>query len=321
MNALISIFAWLFITVQTIYSAPVFDVVALGVLGGLDDGNLSSWLVKPVGSSDYVSLDSGTLVNGLVKAFDRSAGDILANHIPTYLISHAHLDHYIGLVIAQPELHQHQTIMAREETMKSLLSNVFTWAIWGNFGDKGETPRLGFQHYQTLPLMTWQAIPGTNMQVKAFPLNHGNGFPSTAFLVRYHQDYVLYFGDTGADVIEKSGDMQAVWTEVAPLIRQKRVRAIFLECSFDESRARSQLFGHLTPALYMNELHQLAMTVDKTNPKQALTDLNVFVTHVKPKVDTLGTHNSAQTILAELQARNDLGLRLILPAQGEHFRL
>jgi 3',5'-cyclic-nucleotide phosphodiesterase len=266
-------------------------------------------------------LDSGTLVNGLVKVFDRSAGDILANHIPTYLISHAHLDHYLGLVIAQPELRQHQTIMAREETMTTLLSHVFTWAIWGNFGDEGESPRLGFQHFQTLPLMTWQAIPGTDMQVKAFPLSHGNGFPSTAFLVRYDQDYVLYFGDTGADDIEKSQDMQAIWTEIAPIIRQKQLRGIFLECSFQNSQPNNLLFGHLTPTLYMNELHQLAATVNEKNPSQALTNLNVFITHVKPTVDSLGTNDTAEAIREELQARNDLGVNLILPAQGEHYIL
>ena len=46
-------------------AADGFDVVALGALGGIQDGNLSAWLVHPHDDDRAVTFDAGTLVNGL----------------------------------------------------------------------------------------------------------------------------------------------------------------------------------------------------------------------------------------------------------------
>jgi 3',5'-cyclic-nucleotide phosphodiesterase len=302
--------------------SPVFNVVALGVYGGLKESNLSSYIVKPVSGDDYVSLDSGTLVTGLNKSFENTpdkGADVLSNHIPAYLISHAHFDHFLGFVMAQPELHNQQAIMARQETMQELLSHVFIWAVWGNFGDAGEEPHLNHQHYQSIPLLEWVPIPKTDMQVKAFPLSHGHETPSTAFLLRFEQAYLLYFGDTGADEIEETQTMQAIWKEVAPLVRKNQLRGIFLECSFPEEQPSNRLFGHLKPSLYMKELSTLANLVDPKHPEKALKDLTVFVTHVKPTIEE--QEDSGQKILSTLQSMNHLGIRFVLPEQGGHYVL
>ncbi|NYQ86026.1 3',5'-cyclic-nucleotide phosphodiesterase, partial [Escherichia coli] len=164
---------------------------------------------------------------------------------------HAHLDHVMGLVMAQPELREKQTIMAREETMQALQKNIFNWSVWGNFGDSGDTPQLNFQHYQTVPLFQWVSIPDTDLHVKVFLLSHG-GMASSAFLIRYDAEYVLYFGDTGADSIEKSTNMENIWKEIAPLIRNRQLHAIMLECSFLNSQPDDKLFGHLKPNLFMS---------------------------------------------------------------------
>lgn len=321
MNIFAVLLIWILSALAPVFSTPAFEVVALGVGGGPDEGNLSSWLVKPVTSKNYVSLDSGTLVNGLFKAFNQTANTVLTAQIPSYLISHAHFDHYLGLLVAQPALKNNQTILAQEATMNALLSHVFTWAVWGNFGDDGDTPRLGFLHYQTLPLGDWQPIPGTDMTVKAFPLSHGNGFPSSAFLIQYNNEYILYFGDTGADLIEKSQAMQTIWTDVAPLVRQKQLHAILLECSYTDAQPVGQLFGHLTPTLFMEEMHHLATAVDDKRTKEALKDLTVFVTHIKSDASSLGAPTTADTIMAALRKKNDLGVRLVLPEQGKHYAL
>ena len=71
-------------------------------------------------------------------AIDDDVKNILQNRISTYLISHAHLDHIIGLLMAQPELREHQPLMARSETMDTLKKYIFNWSVWGNFGDSGE---------------------------------------------------------------------------------------------------------------------------------------------------------------------------------------
>ena len=99
-------------------SGQGFDVIVLGALGGIQDGNLSSYLIRPHGDRNAVACDAGSLVNGLRVAQDKGIfrdvkvpegstdsviGHVLKNEIKGYLISHAHLDHVQGLVIASPD--------------------------------------------------------------------------------------------------------------------------------------------------------------------------------------------------------------------------
>lgn len=318
---LITIF--IFMLSHTVYCAPVFEVVPLGVYGGLKDGNLSAYLLKPIESENYMALDGGTLAYGLEVAVDKQSvrnknvEDLLQKHIPAYLISHAHLDHLMGLVMAQPELRKQQTIMAREETMAALQKNIFNWSVWGNFGDRGEIPHLNYQHYQTMPLLQWVAIPNTDLHVKTFPLSHG-GMVSSAFLIRYKTEYILYFGDTGADSIEKSTNMKNIWQEIAPLIRNKQLHAIMLECSFLNSQPNDKLFGHLKPNLFMLELRQLASIVDPLDLRNSLRGLPVVVTHIKPRLVDLANpkEDTERQVINELSQANDLGVELIKPEQG-----
>ncbi|WP_454785348.1 MBL fold metallo-hydrolase [Legionella sp. WA2024007413] len=308
---------------QSAFCAPAFELVPLGVYGGLKDGNLSAYLLKTIESEDYVALDGGTLVHGLEVAIERQSvrhkniEDLLQKHIPVYLISHAHLDHLMGLVMAQPELREGQTIMSREETMLALQKNIFNWSVWGNFGDKGDIPHLNYQHYQNLPLLQWIDIPKTDLQVKAFPLSH-SGMPSSAFLIRYNNQYLLYFGDTGADSTEQSTNMENIWHEIAPLIRNRQLHGIMLECSFLNSQPNNKLFGHLKPNLFMSELRQLASIVDPLNLKNSLRGLPVVVTHIKPRFGD-GSNSKddvGRQILEELFQENDIGVELIKPKQG-----
>ncbi|WP_454780369.1 MBL fold metallo-hydrolase [Legionella sp. WA2022007384] len=323
---LITVFIFAFS--QTASCAPVFEVVPLGVYGGMKDGNLSAYLLKTIESENYVALDGGTLVHGLAVAVDKQSmrnknvEDLLQNHIPAYLISHAHLDHLMGLVMAQPELREQQTIMAREETMQALQKNVFNWSVWGNFGDKGEIPHLNYQHYQTMPLLQWVAIPNTELHVKAFPLSH-SGMPSSAFLIRYKTEYILYFGDTGADSIEQSTSMESIWNEIALLIRNKQLHAIMLECSFLNSQPDNKLFGHLKPNLFMSELRQLASIVDPLDLRNSLRGLPVVVTHIKPRLSDFSNAKDdvGIQVINELSQENDIGVELIKPKQGVTLNL
>ena len=318
---LITVFIFLLSNVA--YCAPVFEILPLGIYGGLKDGNLSAYLLKNIESENYTALDGGTLAHGLEVAVEqqsvhnKSVGDLLQKHIPAYLISHAHLDHLIGLVMAQPELRENQTIMAREETMQALQKNIFNWSVWGNFGDAGETPHLNNQHYQTMPLLQWVAIPKTDLYVKTFPLSHG-GMASSAFLIRYKTEYILYFGDTGADSIEKSTNIENIWQEVAPLIRNKQLHAILLECSFLNSQPNDKLFGHLKPDLFMSELRQLAVIVNPLDLQKSLRGLPIVITHIKPRfIDFSKSEEDTRTqVINELSLQNDIGVKLIKPEQG-----
>ena len=52
-------------------SGQGFDVIVLGALGGIQDGNLSSYLIRPHGDRNAIACDAGSLVNGLRVAQDR----------------------------------------------------------------------------------------------------------------------------------------------------------------------------------------------------------------------------------------------------------
>ena len=56
-------------------AADGFDIVSLGALGGIQDGNLSAYLVHPHDDDRAVTFDAGTLVNGLRVADEKGAFD------------------------------------------------------------------------------------------------------------------------------------------------------------------------------------------------------------------------------------------------------
>ncbi len=291
-------------------SAQSFKVIPLGVKGGLDESNLSAYMVAPINSNDYICLDAGTLYYGISKAvknklFSKSIEKVLKENIKGYLISHAHLDHVAGLIINAPA-DSKKIIYSSNYTINVFKNNYFTWQNWANFTDEGEKPRLGIYHYQVLTLNKEIALKNTKLFVTPFELSHGNPYKSLAFLIRYKKNYLLYLGDTGADEIEKSKDLERLWILIAPLIKSKQLKAMFIETSFPNSQPIDKLFGHLTPKLFYKEMHKLSLYTGK----KALKNFKVIITHRKP-------HANNETIIrTELEKNNILNLYLIFPKQA-----
>ncbi len=130
-------------------AADGFDVVALGALGGIQDGNLSAWLIHPHSDRRAVTCEAGTLVNGLRAAEEKGAfagievpadsssnrvGYVLTAMIKGYLISHAHLDHVAGLVIASPD--------DSKKPIYALPSVATTWSRPTSIGGPGPTSAI-----------------------------------------------------------------------------------------------------------------------------------------------------------------------------------
>jgi 3',5'-cyclic-nucleotide phosphodiesterase len=288
-----------------------FTVLPLGVKGGLDESNLSAYLVSSAGSSNFICIDAGTIYSGLTVA--RKKGNIkkieqafLKENIKGYFISHGHLDHVAGLILNSPE-DSKKPIYALLEVLDVFKSNYFTRNAWANFGSEGEAPILN--KYQYVPLVPKAIISadGTDLKVQAFELSHVNPYKSTAFLVINTAGSLLYLGDTGADSIEKSTDLKNLWQEIAPLISAKQLKAIFIEVSFPNSQADDQLFGHLNPRLWAQEMKVLASFTGA----EALKGLPVVITHRKP------SGIKEDQIQKEVLAENTLGLKLIFPQQGK----
>jgi cAMP phosphodiesterase len=294
---------------------PVFEVVPLGVKGGIDEGNLSSYLLGLEGTNDFICLDAGTLYHGIRKAVDsgifrEDASRVLKKYIKAYLISHAHLDHVAGLVINSPE-DTAKNIYGLPFCLDILKEKYFTWKNWANFANEGEKPTLNKYRYEALTPLGETAIENTTLFARAFILSHGNPYQSTAFLIRQDSSYFLYLGDTGADETEKTDMLHTLWMYIGPLVKEGKLRAIFIEVSYPDEQPLGQLFGHLTPKLFMKEMQSLA-TIAGEKP---LRTLKIAITHIKP----IG--NNEVLIKKELAKGNFLHLDIIYPEQAKvlHF--
>jgi 3',5'-cyclic-nucleotide phosphodiesterase len=309
-------------------AADGFDLVVLGGLGGIHDGNLSAFLIHPHGDDRAVTCDAGTLVNGLRVAEEKGAfasltvppevglsrvGYVLTTKIKGYLISHAHLDHLAGLVIASPD-DSNKPIYALPSVAADLVEGYFNWRAWPNFTDRGKAPHLKKYTIEELKPGVARPLKDTAMTVTPFPLGHG-GVESTAFLLQSDGDAVLCFGDTGPDPVEGGSHLSNVWAAVVEAVRQKRLKAIVIESSFTSDRPDNLLFGHLTPHWLLEELRAL----DRLAGGNALADLPVVVSHIKY---SLTREQPQEKLLQELRTGNDLAVRFLIPEQGSrwHFR-
>ncbi|MBB6239181.1 3',5'-cyclic-nucleotide phosphodiesterase [Pedobacter sp. AK013] len=292
-----------------------FKIIPLGVKGGDDESNLSSYMIAPKGSEKYVCLDAGTINAGIQKAIDHQSlkgisEEIQRKQIKGYLISHAHLDHVAGLIINSPA-DTAKNIYGLPSVLNILRDKYFTWDAWANFANEGEKPQL--KKYTYFPLIEGNTYPleGTEMKVKAFELSHGNPYKSTAFLISRNDSYVLYLGDTGADEIEKSDKLAKLWQNIAPLINAGQLKAIFLEVSFPNEQPDKQLFGHLTPKLFFSELSKLEALTNK----KAFKKVSFIITHTKPPQKT------AEMVKKQLISGKPKDLKLIFPEQGKYLTI
>jgi len=302
-------------TNNTSISSNGFKVIPLGVKGGLDESNLSAYLVAASGSDQFICLDAGTIYKGLElagakKLFKSSNPSLIQqNNINSYFTSHAHLDHTAGLIMNSPN-DKAKNLYGLSSVLDVFKKNYFTWSAWANFGSEGEAPILKKYSYQSLTPKLEISIDNTGLFVTPYVLSHVNPYESSAFLVRNQDAYLLYLGDTGADRVEKSDQLTQLWQTIAPLVNQNQLKAIFIEVSFDNSVSEKSLFGHLTPNLLMEEMTKLNQL-----SKGQLKNTQLYVTHIKP------CDGCEAKIKGEIQAANQIGLNIFYPTQASLIEL
>lgn len=292
-----------------------FTVIPLGVKGGLDEANLSSYMVAAKGSSNYICLDAGTINAGLQKAVanklftESSAEEVQKNKIKAYFISHAHLDHVAGLILNSPN-DSPKNIYGFSSVIEIIKNNYFTAKSWANFGNEGDKPILNKYTYNYLMPNKEIEIPNTELHVTPYILSHVNPYESSAFLVRNQNSYLLYLGDTGADEVEKSNQLALLWKAVADKVMAHTLKAIFIEVSFDNAMPNKALYGHLTPRLLMQEMKVL----NKLSNGQ-LQKLPIYITHIKPCV------NCEISIKKDIALSNTEGLTIQYAEQAKRIEL
>lgn len=305
--------------------AEMFQIVVLGCTGGPRENNLSGYLISPLKQEEWLALDAGSLLGGIDLALEYKslssvtlkdskltpAGEMLVHRIKGYLISHAHLDHIAGLVL-NSQIDENKAILGIKPTIDNIRDHIFNGRIWPNYGSEGSEPILHKYQYMRLSLHVPVPIPDTSMAVEPYLLSHPHGYPSTAFLINFEESYFLYFGDTSSDLFEGEKHLNRVWQRIAPLIQEKKLHCIMLECSYPHVFADQVIYGHLDTHLMMHELHQLAEIA-----KCSLEGLKVIVTHRKESM--MRGPDTKELIREELMAMNDLGVDFLFPCQGERL--
>lgn len=313
---------------------PAFELITLGDTGGIQDGNLSAFLLRSLSENNYIALDAGSIVNGINVGLDKQAfadlalvedpkwstnGLILRHHIKGYLISHGHLDHVAGMLISSPQ-DSNKPIYALSSVSQTLLDTYFNWQAWANFTNRGKEPRLN--QYELIDLVPAKTIniKDTSLKVTALSLSHP--LESTVFVIEKDNDLFVYFGDTGPDAVEKQDKLKAVWQYLAKQMKTKKLRGLIIEVSFDNQRPDNLLFGHLTPKWLMTELNQfnsmLGSSLDSAKDQNSsLKDTKIIISHIKYSL-AKGVDPRVK-IKQQLDQDNNLGLELILAEQGQRL--
>ena len=128
--------------------------------------------------------------------------------------------------------------------------------------------RAGSMANQFPSLGSFSGGKGYQSPMPYFPSHQPSGdkecvYDSSAYFIRDIGTgrEVLIFGDVEPDSLSLSPRNHRVWEDAAPKVAAGTLKAIFIECSYDERQSDDTLFGHLCPRFLMEELQALATQV------------------------------------------------------------
>lgn len=100
-----------------------------------------------------------------------------------------------------------------------------------------------------------------------------NPVDSSAFFIRNDVtgNEIIVFGDIEPDSVSMYPRNHVVWDDAAPKFVNGSLKAIFIECSFDDSVRDDDLYGHLCPRHLIAELTFLAQRVQFVRKYEKLT--------------------------------------------------
>ena len=177
--------------------------------------------------------------------------------VRTILITHAHLDHIIGLplmlaTIFDQARHQIQ-IYALPEVISALKTHIFNWTVWPDYTQLPEdNPIIRMHSLQPGDELT---LAGKHIQV--LPAAHPT--PTVGYLLSDQNSSFAFTGDTGVN--------PQLW----PLLNEKKPQLVIIDVSFtDDQGELARLSGHLTPSQLAQELTHFEHHAE------------IRITHLKP---------------------------------------
>jgi cAMP phosphodiesterase len=116
------------------------------------------------------------------------------------------------------------------------------------------------------PSQTGPPTPGLHASQPASAVDGSHMFEpvsSSAFFIRNDAtgDELLIFGDIEPDTVSSAPRNHIVWDDAASKFVAGHLKAIFIECSYDDSVRDADLYGHLCPRHLVAELRFLANCV------------------------------------------------------------
>lgn len=217
----------------------------LGCSGGIGKGLKTTTFLL----DDTVLVDAGTGVELLTMEQMLS--------IRTVVISHAHVDHIIGLPLMLATIydqHQHPIdVYALPEVIEALRTHIFNWTIWPDYTTLPDTRPILKLH----TLNVNDTLQTAEHQITALPAAHPT--PTIGFMIASDTQRFVFTGDTGCN--------DALW----PILNQTPPDLLIIDVSFtDDMHELASLSGHLTPSQLARELAQLNQRCP------------VRITHLKP---------------------------------------
>lgn len=217
----------------------------LGCSGGIGQGlKTTTFLVD-----DHLLLDAGSGVELLAKARMRS--------IRSVLITHAHLDHILGLPLMLATLNGEHSepvdVYALPEVIDSLRSHLFNGVICPDYTSIPEqNPLLRLNTVKVGDRFTVR-----DKEIEVLPSVHT--VPTSGFMIGADQRSFVYTGDTSVN--------DTLW----PIINAHKPDMIAIDVSYaDEESERAEQEGHLSPSRLAEQLKQLTC-----QPK-------IWVTNMRP---------------------------------------
>jgi cAMP phosphodiesterase len=203
----------------------------------------------------HVLLEAGSVTNALPLAAQAS--------IEHVLVSHAHLDHTVGLAFLVDNIQSMHTASGRNAAVTAasitpvvddLRSYCFNNRLWPDFTKlpMPEDPALRLQ-----TLREREAIEIGSVTVVPVPVQHT--VPASGFIIHDGTSGIVFSGDTGPT--------DEIWKVAREF---KGIHAVLVETAFpNRLEDLATVSGHLTPALLQREMEKMP-------------DVPLWVYHLKP---------------------------------------